>query len=172
MNDETNSLQHQWCQRQVGTMMTHPVQVINEGADLGQVEQAFLTYHIRHLPVVDDDNRIVGVITQRDLYRAVSPTRDASGPDPLAAGSLVEDGEHFYDKQRLHDIALEQVMQDRPEVLYPEDPLGKALRLFAARKIGCIPIINQRREVVGILTRHDVLTFFDAVLNPPSHPQN
>lgn len=172
MSDAVNTPGEEWRRCHVGTIMTHPVHVINEGADLAQVEQVFLDRRIRHLPVVDDEERIVGVITQRDLYRAVSPTRDAGGPSPLDSGALVEDTEHFYNKQRLQDIALEQVMHQRPDVLYPEDPLGQALHLFAVRKIGCIPIISQRREVVGILTRHDVLKFFDAALNPPSRPQN
>lgn len=170
--DESRSILARWRESHVGTFMTHPVTVVCESADLSTVEQSFLKHKIRHLPVVDEEDRIVGVVSQRDLYRTISPTKDDHGPSPLTPGPLVEDGEFYYDTQRLHDFELSRVMHDRPEVLYPEDPLGKALRLFVNRKIGCIPIINPRREVVGILTRHDLLRFFDAALNVPSHPEN
>lgn len=161
-----------WEQQNVGSIMTHPVAVVFENTDLATVEQTLLEHKIRHLPVVDEEDRIVGVISQRDVYRTVSPTKNKQGPISIKADSLVEDQEYFYDKQRLHDFVLSRVMNSDPEVLFPEDLLGEALRIFVARKIGCIPIVNQRREVVGILTRHDMLKFFDMALNDQSHPDN
>ncbi len=170
--DKAASIIAQWRQCHVGSLMSHPVQVVSESADLATVEQTFLEHKIRHLPVVDEERRIVGVISQRDLYRAVSPTRDDNGPAALTPGLLVEDREHYYDKQHLHDFELCNVMHDQPEVLFAEDPLVQALQIFVSRRIGCIPIIDNRREVVGILTRHDILKFFGSALNAPAHPQN
>lgn len=172
MPNYPESIKEEWRQINVASIMTHPVRVIFENADLSTVEKSFLDYKIRHLPVVDEEGRIVGVISQRDLYRTISPTKNDQGPVGLSVDPLVEDQQFYYEKQCLHDFVLSRVMHNDPEVLFPEDSLGEALCIFVGDKIGCIPIVNQRREVVGILTRHDVLAYFHGLLNEVPHPEN
>lgn len=172
MPNRPESIKEQWRLINVASIMTHPVHVIFENSDLSTVEQAFLDYKIRHLPVVDEDDRIVGVISQRDLYRTIAPIKNDHGPAGLSIDALIEDQQFYYEKQCLHDFVLSRVMHKDPEVLFPEDTLAEALRVFVDYKIGCIPIVNQRREAVGILTRHDILVFFQAILSEVPHPEN
>ena len=56
----------------VKEIMASPVVTISVQEDFSEVEELFLNKRIRHLPVVDH-NRLVGIITQRDLYRVISP---------------------------------------------------------------------------------------------------
>ena len=63
----------------VKEVMASPAITINVEEPFRRVEEKFRTLGIRHLPVVDATSRVVGMITQRDLYKTVSPRRTEDG---------------------------------------------------------------------------------------------
>src|SRR3989338_2171545 len=65
------------------------------------VEEKFREFHTRHLPIVDNNHKLVGIITQWDLYRTSSPRKD-------------EDGNLVYDKDTLNSYILKYVMTKDP----------------------------------------------------------
>jgi acetoin utilization protein AcuB len=89
---------------------------------------------IRHLPVLDAD-RLVGVITDRDLRLATS----ALAPSPFPPGSLVS-----------------AVMSREPVTADAADSVEDAARIMRERKIGCLPILDDGR-LIGIITGLDLL---------------
>jgi len=113
---------------------------------LSAVEAKFRLHGVRHLPVVDDKNRVVGIFTLRDLGRCLSPRK-------------TEDGYRF-DPEQLDRFILKHVMTKDPLVLGPEDTLMHAVEVMARDKFGCIPIANEGRVLAGIVTQIDVLKFF------------
>jgi CBS domain-containing protein len=119
--------------------------VINVDAPFSQVWELLRTHSIRHLPVVDSDKKLRGMITQRDLYRTIAPRK-----------KLEEEG-LFYEKEDLDRFILRNVMTKKSEVLYEEDTLGKALDIFIKKKFGSIPVVNLEGFLVGIITPIDVL---------------
>lgn len=128
----------------VKEIMTSPVFSIHVDAPFSKVEEMFREQGIRHLPVVDERNVLVGLITQRDLYRMVSPRK-------------LEDGGWYYDKEMLDDIILSRVMIDRPAVIHPEDSVGQALLMMVKGKYGCLPVVNEHQKLCGIITQVDIL---------------
>ena len=110
------------------------------------VEAKFRIHGIRHLPVVDDGNRVVGIFTLRDLCRCLSPRK-------------TEDGYRF-DPEQLDRFILKHVMTKNPLVLGPEDTLRHVVEVMARDKFGCIPIADARGVLAGIVTQIDVLRFF------------
>ena len=110
---------------------------------LGEVEAKFRHHGIRHLPVVDDKNRVVGMFTLRDLFRCVLPRK-------------TEDGDIF-DREQLNRFILKHVMSKDPVVLGSEDTLGHVVDIMVRDKFGCVPIVGCDRVLVGIVTQIDVL---------------
>lgn len=128
----------------LGEVMTpHPI-VLNEDDRFSLVEEHFRKHHIRHLPVVDGSWTLKGIITQRDLYR-ISPPRQAMD------GSLV------YDRSELDRFILKHVMTRDLYTLHPTDTVKKAIDAMVRKKYGCIPIVDERRKLVGIVTQIDLL---------------
>ncbi len=121
--------------------------VITVRADeaFSHVEEKLRVNKIRHLPVVDKDNKLIGIITERDLYKAVSPRHTEDG--------LV------YDKSQLDSFVLKRYMTENPLTLKPESPISEAVNLMATRKYGCIPIIYTDGALAGIVTQIDILKF-------------
>ena len=95
---------------------------------------------IRHFPVVEDDE-LVGVVSQRDLYRA-------------SLGTVMQYGEKAQ-RAFLESVAVKEVMVD-PISIRPDATVGDAARLMMEHKIGCLPVLENDR-LVGIVTETDML---------------
>lgn len=95
---------------------------------------------IRHMPVLDSDGAIAGVLSQRDLFR----------------GALARNlgyGEHAQQKL-LGILAVKDVMSGSPATIGPEEPLSLAARRLYEGKIGCLLVV-EKENLVGILTEGD-----------------
>lgn len=125
-------------------MMESQVITVLEDAPLTVAEEKMRTHGIRHLPVVDPEGRLTGLFTQRDLYR-ILPSR-LKESDPV-------------DTEILQKHTLTEVMGKTPETLLAKDPLSKAVALMQEKKYGCVPVLDQERRVVGIITAIDILHF-------------
>ncbi len=92
---------------------------------------------IRHLPVVDGDV-LVGLLSQRDLLAAsISTLSNPSEEDDL-------------ELKRQFDVT--RLMRGIVETATPESPIDKAAEILLEQKIGCVPVIDERHHLVGIVT--------------------
>jgi CBS domain-containing protein len=91
--------------------------------------------HIRHVPVEDDEGRLVGLISHRDLLRL------------LARGLL---------SRSAKEVAVKEIMTRDLMTVAPETPALEALAIMRRRKVGCLPVVENDR-LVGIITAYDFL---------------
>jgi acetoin utilization protein AcuB len=105
---------------------------------------------IRHLPVLDRDRRLVGIVTDRDLRQVILDPRLQERLGASVADAL----EGF----RVRDIMTWAVISVRPET-----EMRDAARLMHQRKIGALPVVKNDK-LVGILTETDVIRTFVEVL--------
>ena len=97
----------------------------------------------RHLPVVDADGRLVGLITQRDLLAAA---------DSSLAVRRLEDRVRL-----LGRVAVGDVMETHVSVVAPDEAAAEAGRRMARHKIGCLPVLGEGGCLAGIVTEEDFL---------------
>ena len=90
---------------------------------------------IRHLPVVDDRQKLQGLLTLSDLKQALIPSM-------------------------LSDITLSDMMIKNPISLSPDDDIERAAHLIYKHKISGLPVITKGRKLVGIITESDILRAF------------
>jgi CBS domain-containing membrane protein len=127
----------------VRDVMSTPVFTIREDKHLRAVEEIMKWAHIRHVPVVDSANRLVGIISHRDLL--------AAAVSPLAIKiSQVERAQHM----ALSEVR--KIMHQPIATIGPTEKLQEAARLMRAHKIGCLPVVDGD-QLLGILTAADLL---------------
>ncbi|MCA9521378.1 MAG: CBS domain-containing protein [Myxococcales bacterium] len=126
----------------VAERMAHDVISVAVETDLNWVDDVFELARIRHLPVVEG-RRLVGLVTQRDLLLAsISSIADVSSDERREMMTMV----------RVGDIMNREITTVRAD-----SELSDALRLMLDRKFGCLPVIDEQSELVGLLTDTDMM---------------
>ncbi len=124
----------------VRDLMTPEVTTLRRNDALSIADDVMNLGRIRHLPVLDDDGVIVGIVSQRDLFRG-------------ALARALGYGAHAQQKL-LGQLLVKEVMTNDPVTIGPDAPLADAARLMLQRKIGCLVVVQDGR-LVGILTESD-----------------
>lgn len=119
-------------------MTVNPV-VIDSHRALVDAQQLMREHGIRHLPVVEG-RRLVGVVSQRDLYLMQTVRGVDAGAEPVA-----------------------EAMSAEPYAVPPDAPLDEVARVMSEHKYGSAVVV-QRGEVVGIFTTVDALRALGALL--------
>lgn len=133
----------------IGRIMTTRVVTIEMDDSLEMVRDIFKKVRFHHLLVVDND-RLVGIISDRDMLKAVSPF----------VGTM---SETTRDRATLNKRA-HQIMSHHPVTVRSSCTLQEAAELMLARGVSCLPITTVGGEVLGIVTWKDVLR---AILESP-----
>lgn len=124
--------------------MTSRVVTVGFDDTLATVREIFAQASFHHLLVVDE-GKLQGVVSDRDLLRAISPFIDSVVESARDLGTL---------NKRVH-----QIMSRKPLTLRPESSLSEAVALFLANTISCIPIVDAEFRPVGIVSWRDVLRY-------------
>jgi CBS domain-containing membrane protein len=126
-------------------LMSDRVYSVAPDDDLATVRDLMDDHQIRHVPVVDRDGDLVGLVSHRDLLRAALIER-ADLPQVIERGLL--EATHVRD-----------VMTTYLETVDPDLELTEAARLLAASKFGSLPVA-ENGHLVGILTEADFVRHF------------
>ena len=128
-------------QKTIRDIMTPEVTTLGRNDSLQLVKDIMTLGRVRHFPVVDD-GKVVGVVSQRDLYWA-------------SLGSVMKYGEKAQ-RAFLEGIAVKEVMSDPPITIAPHASVQEAARLMMEKKIGCL-LVLEGSKLVGIVTESDML---------------
>jgi CBS domain-containing protein len=125
---------------EVRQLMTPVVQTLRRNDQLTIADDLMRAQRIRHLPVLDEEGIVCGVVSQRDLFRGALAKA-------LGYGATAQ--------QKLHSMLLvKEVMSTSVLTIGPHEPIANAARLMLEHKIGCLPVVDGEK-LVGILTETD-----------------
>ena len=122
-------------------MMKTDLFVLNENDTIKNASDIMKLEKIRHIPIVDKDYRLVGLVTHRDLLRALA----------FKPGS----------------IQIKEIMRKEVKAVGPDTPLKGAIDVMIVNKFGCLPVVDANRKLLGIVTEIDLLkTLYDISTMP------
>ncbi len=110
---------------------------------------------IRRIPIVDQSNRLAGIVSERDLLHAA--------PSPATSLSVWELN------YLLWKLTVNEVMTKNVLSVNPETPLQEAARLMLTKKIGGLPVIDSANHVVGVITESDIFRAFVEIVEKLDH---
>ena len=135
----------------VSRSMTQKVITVSKETALLEAQDLMNEHHIRHLPVVDADNLLVGIVTDRDVRSAL--------PYNLAKGKADPS-----DRTKYAHLRVREVMSTNPTTISPEHTLQDALLLIQEKRVGAFPVVNREGKLKGIISVRDLLRAFINVL--------
>ncbi len=125
-------------------MKRNPV-FVDEGDSMKKAMDLLKEHEIRHLPVLKDGEKLVGILSERDIKQA--------SPSPATA---LEIREIYY---LLDKVKVKQIMTRRPYTVSSSAPIEEAALIIREKKIGCLPVVDDGK-LVGILTETDIIDAF------------
>jgi acetoin utilization protein AcuB len=135
----------------VKTALSRQVITVRPEANLVKARALMAAYCIRHLPVVDADDRLVGIITDRDIRSATPCGLDRGDP---AGGQDVNGAE----------MLVGEVMSSPPHTISADYTLQDVMIRFQETKVGAFPVVDPEQRVVGIISERDLLQAFIQVM--------
>ncbi len=124
----------------VGEAMTTNIVTLNPSNSLQDAIGMMANNSFRHFPVVGDNTVLAGVVSDRDLLRAMNLNKDWSS------------------------ITIAQVMTQNVVKVKRDTPLSIAVGEILTRHIHCLPVVDDNDRVSGIVTSTDLLKAFQQVL--------
>ena len=146
-------------------VMEKKVIKFNEMDKIVDVAQSFRDNKISGGPVVDENNKVVGVISEGDIMRLLevhSPKINLILPAPLDLIELpvrmkYELDEIAEDMQRAGSTVIDQIMTRKVVKIGPDASISDAAELMDSHKVKRLPVVNGDGKLVGIVTRGDII---------------
>ena len=137
----------------VRDLMTAEIIAVSPGAPISALQDLMDERRIRHVPIVDAEGTLVGIVSQRDVLRYVSASE---AEDDLPLSMRVD----VLNAARAADIMTQQV-----ETVEADDDLAVAARIMLDNKYGCLPVFEEG-VLAGIITEADFVRLMAAVGTP------
>ena len=140
----------------VEKIMSKTVVTVEMDDSLRVVKEIFDNTRFHHLLVVES-GKLVGVISDRDLLKAISPHIGTMSETAKDLATLT--------KRRVH-----QIMTRKPVVLGQNTRIFDAIEIFNNNKISCIPVVDDAFKPIGMISWRDILKALESTQG--NHPNN
>ncbi|WP_339214274.1 acetoin utilization AcuB family protein [Ornithinibacillus sp. FSL M8-0202] len=123
----------------VEEIMNRNVVTLSPTDSIAKAHELLVEYKIRHIPIVDKDNLVVGIVSDRDV-------RDASPSIFTSADS----------NSNILEKEISSIMSSPVLTAHPLDFVEEVARIFYDREIACLPVVHHDK-LVGVITEKDLL---------------
>lgn len=125
----------------VSDLMTHNPYCVKQHNSLQDAHNLMREKNIRHIPVIDDDGSLVGMLTQKVMISEVMRILAKYGPQAL--------------ERKEKQIVVREIMATDIATITKIQPLSEVAQFFVDNRHGCIPVIDDEQKLQGILTSSD-----------------
>lgn len=135
----------------VSRSMTRRVVTIRPEETVFEAQELMSRHKVRHLPVVDGEDKLVGIVSDRDIRSALPYQyfKDGIGPE---------------ERQKLGELRVKDIMTREVITITPAYTIQDALLLIQNAKVGALPVVDEEGRLKGILSVRDLLRAFINVL--------
>ena len=120
----------------IGQLMTTDIFTVNQDELVDIVACVMNWHHIRHVPVEDDRHRLVGLVTHRALLRLLADNATGKSHQP---------------------VPVSRIMTRNVVTVVPSTPTLEAIRLMKKHRISCLPVVDSKQRLVGIVSERDFM---------------
>ncbi len=127
----------------ISSIMSTELKLAQPDDNAKLLDDYFRENRFHHIPVVDG-RRLVGIVSKSDfLY--------------LLRGFTGNEEDRFIEAARLRAYKVKEIMTDQVTTISQNEPIHEAARILAENRFRCLPILDESKEIVGIVTTHDIV---------------
>lgn len=131
----------------VTEMMKTDLVAVNPETKLSEARSLMMEGDFRHLPVVDAEGKLVGIVTDRDM-------RDAH------PSSLLDEESYQKTLDKVMQRTISEIMTAEPITVAPYYTLQDTLLIIGKKKVGALPVVDEEGHLKGIMSTRDLLRAF------------
>jgi len=136
----------------VKDVMTTRVIWVRKDATFREMAVALREYRVSAFPVVDDDRKVIGVVSEADMLNKEALIDESGFVDGIL---------HRRDQAKARGVTAGDLMTTAVVAVRPEDSVEHAAKLMYDRGVKRLPVTDENGHLVGIISRADVLSVFD-----------
>ena len=135
----------------VSRSMTRKVITVDPDKSVFEAQELMANNHIRHLPVIDQNQQLIGIVTDRDIRSALPYNfiKDSCSPEQ---------------REKICSLTVKDIMAVDPITVSPTFTIQDALLMIQKSKVGALPVVEDDGKLSGILSVRDLLRAFINVL--------
>ncbi len=125
-------------------LMSWPVITVYDNSTVGEAMDILRRKNVRHLPVVDLNQAMVGVVSETDLVKVFPNGRELS----------------TFESNLLARTPVLKVMKAKPIFISPDEIIEVAALVMRTNRISCLPVLDEKQKLVGLLSKNDIIDAF------------
>jgi CBS domain-containing protein len=144
-----------------GTAMARNLVTMTANQTLAEAIETLQKHELRHVPIVDEDNHLIGILSDRDILRNL----------PYLSRSMVKTSTKFREdlfriegSKAVLNQQIENVMTKKLWTIEPNCPLVEAALLLMKKKVGVLPVVDSERRILGIVSVVDLLSVVQSMV--------
>ncbi len=140
----------------VKDVMSTPVVAVRRDASFKEMAAKLRGYRVSAFPVIDEDGKVIGVVSEADLLAKEALADDHTGIHGAITGVW-----RHKEYEKAEGLTAGDLMTHPAMTVRPEDPVEHAARLMYTLQVKRLPVVDAGGRLVGIISRADVLAVFD-----------
>jgi CBS domain-containing protein len=139
-------------------IMTSGVVAVTPETSIGQLSKVLLENKVSGVPVVDGEGKLIGIVSEADIIKDNINVQFPFYFDPLMVSGYVVDFEKYNEDIKDYlNSKVETIMNHRVKTVNPSTSISEIADIMVSNKVNRIPVIDENKKVVGIITRADII---------------
>jgi CBS domain-containing protein len=139
----------------VKDVMTAQVVWVEQDTPFAEIAAALRDYRVSAFPVLDQDGKVAGVVSESDLLAKLALGGGEDGMPGMITGILYQ-----HEAQKARAVTAAELMTSPAMTVWPGDTVDHAARLMYTRRVKRLPVVDASGHLAGIVSRADVLAVY------------
>ena len=143
----------------VKNIMTREVIFVKPEMKIKEVADLLSRHNLTGLPVINDNNKVVGIVSESDFMTKNDHLHLPSCIETLQAFSSHQHSNEKLEEEirKLSEIKVSEIMTKNVVIISPDASMKDLANLFVEKRVNPIPVINEEGRLVGIISRSDMI---------------
>jgi CBS domain-containing protein len=137
----------------VGDVMTTRVIAVKRSADYKEICSVLRQYRVSACPVISNEGKVVGVVSEADLLYKVA--------DPNPPSGLIRLRWRLGQESKVNAVSAGQLMTTPAISIQPDAPVAVAARVMQSRRVRRLPVVGPDGMLIGMVSRTDLLSVYE-----------
>ena len=139
----------------VANAMSRKVDSVAPKTKVKEISKLIFLHHINGVPVLKG-KKVIGFITERDILHQFFPSMREYMEDPVNEANFEAMEKNI---TQIFELTADKIMSKHPITIHPDSPLLEAQSLMFMHKVGRLPVVDRKKNIIGIIAKRDIFKY-------------